>query len=186
MFRLLKEIRPWKICLPIRILYYFRNFSTNCNLWWIVKLLLWLDVLNLALVLRFFWTLSCTITYWRPPIAQKLEERPVGIIIIVIIINYSLTARVVEAPQMMSQPVLFVCLFVFCLLFFFIFPCSPLPSGTWRTPGRSVPWCCLPTSYSVCLVIFPLSLCLARWFWPDLMNGRHVHTTAVVWTCLPK
>ena len=25
----------------------------------------------------------------------------------------------------------------------------------------------------------PLSLCLARWFWPDLMNGRHDHTTAV-------
>ena len=31
----------------------------------------------------------------------------------------------------------------------------------------------------VCLVFFPLSLCLARWFWPDLMNGRHDHTTAV-------
>ena len=26
---------------------------------------------------------------------------------------------------------------------------------------------------------FPLSLCLATWFWPDLMNGRHGHTTAV-------
>ena len=25
----------------------------------------------------------------------------------------------------------------------------------------------------------PLSLCLGRWFWPDLMNGRHDHTTAV-------
>ena len=25
----------------------------------------------------------------------------------------------------------------------------------------------------------PPSLCLARWFWPDLMNRRHVHTTAV-------
>ena len=23
------------------------------------------------------------------------------------------------------------------------------------------------------------SLCLARWFWQDLMNGRHVHTTSV-------
>ena len=31
---------------------------------------------------------------------------------------------------------------------------------------------CLP-----CLL--PPSLCLARWFWPDLMNGRHDHTTAV-------
>ena len=26
---------------------------------------------------------------------------------------------------------------------------------------------------------FPLSLCLARWFWLDLTNGRHVPTTAV-------
>ena len=29
------------------------------------------------------------------------------------------------------------------------------------------------TSSSVCLVFFPLSLCLARWFWTDLMNGWH-------------
>ena len=58
-------------------------------------------------------------------------------------------------------------------------PCSPLPSGTCRTQGLSIPWCCLPTSSSVCLVCFPLSLCLARWFWPHLMNGRHYHTTAV-------
>ena len=35
------------------------------------------------------------------------------------------------------------------------------------------------TSSSVCLVFFPLSLCRARWFWPDLMNGRHDRTTAV-------
>ena len=34
------------------------------------------------------------------------------------------------------------------------------------------------TSSSVCLVFFPLSLCLARWFYPDLMNGKHDHTTA--------
>ena len=67
-----------------------------------------------------------------------------------------LTAWVVGAPQMIS-----------------------LPSGTWRTPELSIPWCCLPTSSSVCLVFFPLSLCLAKQFWPDLMNGRHVHTTAV-------
>ena len=60
-----------------------------------------------------------------------------------------------------------------------IFPCSPLPSETWRTPGLSIPWCCPPTSSSVCLVFFSLSLCLARWFWPDLMNGKHDHTTTV-------
>ena len=78
-----------------------------------------------------------------------------------------LTVRVVWAPQMILQPV------------FSIFPCSPLPSGTCQTPGLSIPWCCLPTSSSVRLVFFPLLLCLARWFWPDLMNRRHDHTTAV-------
>ena len=85
---------------------------------------------------------------------------------IIIIIN-PLTARVVGAPQMILQPI------------FSIFPCSPLPSGTCWTPGLSSPWCCLPTSSFVHLVFFPLSLCPARWFWPDLMNGRHDHTTAV-------
>ena len=57
-----------------------------------------------------------------------------------------------------------------------IFPCSPLPSGTRRTQGLSISWCCLPTSSSVCLIFFPLSLCLAWRFWPDPMNGRHDHT----------
>ena len=89
------------------------------------------------------------------------------IIIITIIIIYPLTARVVGAPQMISQPVSS------------IFSCSPLPSWIWRTPGLSIPCCCLPTSSSVCLVFFPLSLCLVRWFWPHLMNGRHDHTAAV-------
>ena len=86
--------------------------------------------------------------------------------IVIITIN-TFTARVVGAPQMILQPV------------FSIFPCSPLPSGTCRIPGLSIPWCCLSTSSFVRLVIFPLSLCLARWFWPDLMNGKHDHTTAV-------
>ena len=86
---------------------------------------------------------------------------------IIIIIN-SLTARVVGAPQMILQPV------------FSIFPCSPLPSWTCRTPGLSIPWCRLPTSSFVRLVFFPISLCLARWFWPDLMNGKHDHTAVCV------
>ena len=67
---------------------------------------------------------------------------------------------------MISQPV------------FSIFPCSPLLSRTCWTPGLSIPWCCLPASSSVCLVFCPLSLGLARWFWPDLMNGRHDRTAA--------
>ena len=83
-----------------------------------------------------------------------------------IIIN-PLTARVIGAPQMILQPV------------FSIFPLFPLPSGTRRTPGLSIPWCCPPTSSSVYLVFFPLSLCLARWFWPDLMIRKHDLTTAV-------
>ena len=89
------------------------------------------------------------------------------IITIIIIIINPLNARVVGALQMILQPV------------FYIFPCSPLPSWTYRTPGLSIPWCCLPNSSSVCLVFFPLSLCLARWFWQDLMNGKHDHITAV-------
>ena len=86
--------------------------------------------------------------------------------VVIIIIN-SLTTRVVGALQMILQPV------------FSIFPCSPLPSGTCQTPGLSISWCCLHTSSSVCLVFYPLSLCLARQFWPDLMNGKRDHTTAL-------
>ena len=89
------------------------------------------------------------------------------ITIIIFIFIYPLPARVDGAPRMISQPASSN------------FPCSPLPSGTWWTPGLSIPWCCLPTSSSVCLFFFPLSLYLARWFWPDLMNGKHDHTTAV-------
>ena len=81
----------------------------------------------------------------------------------IIIIN-PLTTRVVGAPQMILQPV------------FSIFPSSPMPSGTCWTPGLSILWCCLPTSSFVHLVFFPLSLCLARWFWPDLMKWE-------TWSC---
>ena len=86
---------------------------------------------------------------------------------IIIIMIYPLTTTVVGAPRMISQPVSHIIL------------CSLLLSGTWQTPGPSIPWCCLPTSSSVCLVFFPFSLFLARWLWPDLMNGKHDHTTAV-------
>ena len=82
-------------------------------------------------------------------------------------LHLSLNCRVVGAPQMTPQPVSFIC---FCAVLF---------SGTWRSPGLSIPWFCLPTSSSVCLIFFPLLLCLARWFWPDLMNWRCVHTTSV-------
>ena len=85
----------------------------------------------------------------------------------IIIIIFPLTSRVVWAPQMISQPVSSIFLY------------SPLLSGTRRTPGLSIPWCCFPTCSSVCLFFFPLSLCLARRFLPDLMNGKDDHTTAV-------
>ena len=82
-------------------------------------------------------------------------------------LTYPFTARVVGVPQVTSLPVSSICF------------CSPLPSGTWRSPGLSIPWCYLPTPFSVCLVFFPFLLCLAIWCWPDLMNGRHDHTTAL-------
>ena len=56
---------------------------------------------------------------------------------------------------------------------------SLFSTALWDLAGLSIPWCCLPTSSFVRLVFFPLSLCLARWFWQDLMNGKHDHTTAV-------
>ena len=59
------------------------------------------------------------------------------------------------------------------------FPCFPLPSGTPRTLGLSILYCCLPTPSSVCLVFFLHSLCLAIWFWSYLINGGHVHITSV-------
>ena len=62
---------------------------------------------------------------------------------------------------------------------FLHFLCSPSPSGTWRTPGLSIPCCCPLTSSSVCFVCFSLSLCFVRWFRRDLMNGKHVRTNSV-------
>ena len=97
----------------------------------------------------------------------SLKSPPPFFPFIIIIIIYPLTTKVIGAPQMTLQPVSSN------------FPCSPLPSGTWLNQGLSIPWCCLPTSSSVCHVFFPLSLCLTRWVWPDLMNRRHDHTTAV-------
>ena len=61
-----------------------------------------------------------------------LEVQSRSLEVVIIIIIYPLTVRVVEVPQMISQPVST------------IFPSSPLPSGTWQTPGMSIPWCCLP------------------------------------------
>ena len=81
---------------------------------------------------------------------------------LIIIIICSLTARVVGAPRWFRNQFSSFSPGLHCHL-------GPAELQAW----------CLPTSSSVCLVFFPLSLCLARRFWPDLMNGRHDHTTAV-------
>ena len=84
-------------------------------------------------------------------------------------ITYPLTARVVGAPQTTSQSVSSI----FSL--FFIALCD----------FGNIQACLVPyvvirsTSFSISLFFFSLSLCLASWFWPDLMCGRHVHTTLV-------
>ena len=86
-----------------------------------------------------------------------------------------LTARVVGAPQIISQPVSS------------IFPCSPLPSGTWRTPGLSIPWCCSPIFSSVwsCLNMFSKMRQLAEENWPTTTASLlQVYTTgcwATLW-----
>ena len=78
--------------------------------------------------------------YWSDRSKSMREANDLHFIIII----NPLTARVVGAPHMILQPV------------FSIFSCSPPPFGTCRTPGLSIPWFCLPTSSSVCLVFFPL------------------------------
>ena len=80
---------------------------------------------------------------------------------------YSLTARVVGAPQMISQPVSS------------IFPVLHRPLGLGKLRACPFPDVVFPSLPLSALSPFPLSLCLARWFWLDLMNGRHDHTTAV-------
>ena len=105
----------------------------------------------------------CSTVFWsglKPACSSASSSLALALSPITSPLIYPLTARVVRTTQMISQQVSS------------IFPCSPLPSGTCQTPGLSIPCCCLPTSSSVCL-----ALCLARWFWPNLMNGRHDHTT---------
>ena len=55
----------------------------------------------------------------------KLKTNYFSVIRIIIITINPITATVVGAPQMILQPI------------FSIFQCSPLPSGTCRTPGLS-------------------------------------------------
>ena len=107
--------------------------------------------------------LFCSRDYCRDLNSQPFDHESGALLSLSLI--YPLTARVVGALQMISQPISS------------IFRCSPLPSGTWRTPGLHS--LMLSSHLFLCLVFFPLSMYLARWFWQDLMNGRHDHITAV-------
>ena len=84
-----------------------------------------------------------------------------------IIVIYPLTARVVGAPQMISHQ------------FPPFFPVLHCPLGHGELQAYPFPNVVHPTPSSVCLFFFPLSLCLERWYWSDLMNGRHDDTSAV-------
>ena len=61
--------------------------------------------------------------------------------------------------------------------FFSVLNCPLGIGGLQASPVLDVVY---PLLFSVCLVFFPISLCLARWFWPDVMKGRHVHTTQLL------
>ena len=70
----------------------------------------------------------------------------------------SLTMGIISAPQMISQPVFSIFLF---------------STALWdHTNSRPVHSLMVSSHLCVCLVFFPLSLCLTRWLWPDLMNWR--------------
>ena len=93
-----------------------------------------------------------------------------GLVAWVIIINitYPFTARIVGATHYTDD-------FTPSFLHFPLFS-----TALWVLPyTRPVHSLMLSSHLFLCLVFFPLSLCLARWFWPGLMNERHDHTTAV-------
>ena len=82
-------------------------------------------------------------------------------------VTYPFTARVVGAPRMTSQ------------LSFLHFAVLHCPMGHGELQACRFPDVVFPPLFLSAFVFFLFSLCLARWFWPDLMNGRHVHTTSV-------
>ena len=66
----------------------------------------------------------------------------------------------------------------FCNQFSPFFPVLHCPLGL--TVFQACPYLDVVFHLFLCLpCLLPLSLCLARWFWLDLMNGKHDHTTAV-------
>ena len=69
------------------------------------------------------------------------------------LIIYSITASVVVAPQMISLPVLSIF--------------SLFSNALWDLPNSRPVHSLMLSSY------------IFLWFWPDLMNGRYAHITAV-------
>ena len=80
---------------------------------------------------------------------------------------YPLPAKVVGAPQMISHQ------------FPRLFPVLHCPLGLGELQACPFPGVVFPPHLLSALSFSPLSLYLARWPKPDLMNGRHDHTTAV-------
>ena len=60
--------------------------------------------------------------------------------------TYPFTTRDAGAPQVTPQPVSS------------IFLCSQLPSGSWRTLGLSIPWCCLPHFHCLSCLLPPFTV----------------------------
>ena len=88
--------------------------------------------------------------------------------------TYPLTAGVIGALQTTSQQVFS------SFSFSFFFSRFLLPSGTWRTLGLSIHRCCLPTFFFFFFVfLVPPFTVPCKVFLPDMMNGKHDHTTAV-------
>ena len=85
--------------------------------------------------------------------------------------TYPLPMGVVGAPQMTSF--LHFCLFFHCPLELGELQACPFPDFIFPP---------LPLS---ALSSSPFRCALHRWFWPDLMDGRHDHITAVVCVSLP-
>ena len=68
---------------------------------------------------------------------------------------------------------------------FLHFPLFPMPSGTWPTPGLSIPWCCLNSHFFLCLpcplplFTVPCKMVLAR---PDERETRPYHCSLRLFT----
>ena len=67
----------------------------------------------------------------------------------------------------------------FATSFLHFFPVLNCPLGLGKLQACPFPDVVFPPFPLSAFVFFPLSLCLAKWFWPNLMNVRHDHTTAI-------